>query len=70
MNRVAYRRICLILRRFAAYTTLNQLESFIHSLIQMFPRRRALKEELYLLLQELKGENNQVEIEQLSIEIA
>ena len=70
MNRVAYRRICLILRQFSAYTTLNQLEAFIHSLIQMFPRRRALKEELYLLLQELKGENNQVEIEQLSIEIA
>ena len=58
------------LRQFSAYTTLNQLEAFIHSLIQMFPRRRALKEELYLLLQELKGENNQVEIEQLSIEIA
>ena len=70
MNRVAYRRICLILRRFGAYTTLNQLESFIHSLIQMFPRRRALKEELHQLLQELKGENKEVEIEQLSIEIA
>ena len=70
MNRVAYRRICLILRRFGAYTTLNRLESFIHSLIQMFPRRRALKEELHQLLQELKGENKEVEIEQLSIEIA
>ena len=70
MNRVAYRRICLILRRFGAYTTLNQLESFIHSLIQMFPRRRALKEELHQLLQELKGENKEVEIEQPSIEIA
>ena len=57
MNRVAYRRIRLILRRFGAYTTLNRLESFIHSLIQMFPRRRALKEELHQLLQELKGEN-------------
>ena len=41
MNRTAYRRICMILRRFRPYTTFDKYEAFIQELLQMFPRRRA-----------------------------
>lgn len=70
MNRTAYRRICMILRRFRSYTTFDKYEAFIQELLQMFPRRRALREELHQLIQEVKREKTFVEVEQLSIEIA
>lgn len=70
MNRRAYRRICQILRRFRPYTTVDQYESFVESLIQLFPRRWALREEFHQLLQAVKGETTSVEVEQLSIDIA
>lgn len=70
MNRTAYRQICMILRRFRPYTTFDKYEAFIQELLQMFPRRRALREELHQLIQEVKREKTFVEVEQLSIEIA
>lgn len=69
-NRSGYRRICVIFRRYRPFTTDEAYQTLIHQLIVMYPRRRALIEELQLLLHELEEENSNHHVEQLSIEIA
>lgn len=69
-HRNGYRRICSMIRRFRSFTTKEDYQRFIHQLILMYPRRKALIEELNGLIQEVNDEKRIPSIEQLSIEIA
>lgn len=69
-HRSGYRRICAIFRRYRPFTTDEAYETLIHQLIAMYPRRRALIEELQCLLHELEEESSNQHVEQLSIDIA
>ncbi|MFQ9522051.1 MAG: hypothetical protein ACLRZR_11840, partial [Turicibacter sp.] len=69
-HRSGYRRICAIFRRYRPFTTNQAYQTLIHQLIAMYPRRRALIEELQCLLHELEEESSNQHVEQLSIDIA
>ena len=69
-HRGGYRRICASFRRYRPFTTDEAYETLIHQLIAMYPRRRALIEELQCLLHELEEESSNQHVEQLSIDIA
>ena len=68
-NRSGYRRICAIVKRYHAFITEEAYQALIYQFIAMYPRRRALIEELQGLLNEIDELRFQHKVKQLNIYI-
>ena len=68
-NRSGYRRICAIVKRYHAFITEEAYQALIYQFIVMYPRRRALIEELQGLLNEIDELRFQHKVKQLNIYI-
>ncbi|MDY4816242.1 MAG: hypothetical protein SO274_11690, partial [Turicibacter bilis] len=68
-HRSGYRRICAVVKRYHAFTTDEAYQALIYQLTAMYPRRRALIEELQGLLDEIDELSFQHKVNQLNIYI-